>query len=108
MASQQNLFRAFTGLSNLTGESKYGDAARASVDYHFEHLVDESGLLRWGGHQFVDLATLEPVGHFDADTHEFKSHFPYYDLLWASTRRRRPGCSGRSGTRTCWTGRRST
>lgn len=82
LASQQNLFRVLKGLSNLTGDASYEDAARAAIAYHFDHLVDESGLLRWGGHQFVDLATLEPVGRFDSDVHEFKSHFPFYELLW--------------------------
>ena len=82
MASQQNLFRVMKGLSRLTGDPTYENAAKAAIDYHFSHLVDDSGLLRWGGHQFVDLATLDPVGRFDADVHEFKSHFPYYELLW--------------------------
>lgn len=82
LASQQNLFRTLDGLSELTGDAGYRNAARDAVEYHFEHLVDESGLLRWGGHQFVDLATLDPVGEFDADVHEFKCHYPYYDLLW--------------------------
>lgn len=82
LASQQNLFRTLDGLSELTGDDRYATAARDAVEYHFNHLVDERGLLRWGGHQFVDLATLEPVGEFDADVHEFKCHFPYYDMLW--------------------------
>ena len=82
MANQQNLFRILTGLSNLTGDSKYVDAAKASIRYHIEHLVDDSGLFRWGGHQFIDLQTLEPVGRFDADQHEFKNNFPYYELMW--------------------------
>ncbi len=82
LASQQQFMRTLRGLSALTGEDRYESAARAAVRYHFDELVDETGLLRWGGHQFVDLATLEPVGHFDADTHEFKCHFPDYDLCW--------------------------
>ncbi len=82
MANQQNLFRVLTGLSNLTDDSQYVDAATASIRYHFDHLADESGLLRWGGHQFIDLQTLEPVGHFDANQHEFKNNFPFYELMW--------------------------
>ncbi|MFC7138757.1 hypothetical protein ACFQMA_02760 [Halosimplex aquaticum] len=82
LASQQNLFRVLAGLSGVTGDRRYVDAARESVAYHFDELVDERGLLRWGGHQFVDLRTLDPVGHFDADVHEFKTHFPFYELLW--------------------------
>ncbi len=82
LASQQNLFRALVGLSNLTGEPRYRQAAEDAVRYHFEHLAAECGLLRWGGHQFVDLRTLEPVGHFDADCHELKCNYPFYELLW--------------------------
>ncbi|WP_436926664.1 hypothetical protein [Halosimplex amylolyticum] len=82
LASQQNLFRVLTGLSGVTGDPRYVDAAREPVAYHFDELVDDGGLLRWGGHQFVDLRTLDPVGHFDADVHEFKNHFPFYELLW--------------------------
>ncbi len=82
LASQQNLFRTLAALSELTGEDRYERAAEAAVRYHFEHLGDRSGLLRWGGHQFIDLATLQPVGEFDADCHEFKNNFPFYELMW--------------------------
>lgn len=82
MASHQNLFRTFDVLTQLTGEVKYRQAAEEAFRYHFEHLVDDSGLLRWGGHQFIDLSTLQPAGRFDADCHEFKMSFPYYELMW--------------------------
>ncbi|MFP4191480.1 MAG: pectate lyase [Candidatus Hydrogenedentota bacterium] len=81
LASQQNLFRTLAGLTNLTGEERYRAAAEEAIEYHFDELRSERGLLRWGGHQIIDLATLEPVGHFDADCHEFKNHFPYYELM---------------------------
>lgn len=82
LASQQQLMRTLRGLTALTDDDRYVSAARAAVKYHFDELTDETGLLRWGGHQFIDLATLEPIGHFDADTHEFKCHFPDYELCW--------------------------
>lgn len=83
LASQQNLFRALSGLSNLTGDAKYVDAAKEVISFHFDELDDGDGLLRWGGHQFIDLRTLGSIGHFDADVHELKNHFPFYDLMWA-------------------------
>lgn len=83
LASQQNLFRALDALSTLTGEARYRAAAEAAIRYHFEHLASECGLLRWGGHQFLDLRTLEPVGRFDANCHELKHSLPYYELMWA-------------------------
>ena len=82
LASQQNLFRFLVGLSNVTGDTKYQEAVRAAVEYHFEHLRSDCGLLRWGGHQFINLASLEPVGHFDANCHEFKNSFPFYSFMW--------------------------
>ncbi len=82
LASQQNLFRVLAGLSGLTGEARYKQAATDAFEYHFKHLAAPCGKLRWGGHQFIDLATLEPVGHFDADCHEFKWNLPFYRLMW--------------------------
>lgn len=82
LASQQNLFRTLDVLTRLTGDGRYREAAEDSVAYHFEHLVSECGMPRWGGHQFIDLATLEPVGRFDADCHELKNNFPYWELMW--------------------------
>jgi pectate lyase len=82
LASQQNLFRVLTSLTNLTGDARYKNAAKEAIRYHFEHLASGCGLLRWGGHQFIDLRTLKPVGDFDANCHEFKSHYPDFKLMW--------------------------
>ncbi len=82
LASQQNLQRFLVGLSSITGDAKYHAAAKAAVEYHFEHLRSDCGLLRWGGHQFINLENLEPVGHFDANCHEFKNSFPFYSFMW--------------------------
>lgn len=81
LASQQNLFRTLDLLTDATGDDTYREAAKAAIRFHFEDLVSECGLLRWGGHQFIDLATLEPVGRFDANCHELKNSFPYYELM---------------------------
>lgn len=83
LACQQNLFRTLTALTNLTGDSKYKEAAKAGLKYHFEYLADESGLLQWGGHRFIDLLTLEPTGPGGKEmAHELKNVFPYYDLMY--------------------------
>jgi pectate lyase len=82
LASQQNLFRVLVGLTNLTGEARHRRIAEDAIRFHFERLRSECGLLRWGGHQFINLRTLRPVGHFDADCHEMKEQFPFYDLMW--------------------------
>lgn len=85
LARQQNLFRTLVGLTNLTGDNKYRNAAENSFRYHFDYLRSECGLLRWGGHQLIDLRTLEPVGHMwreNVHVHELKNAFPYYELMW--------------------------
>jgi pectate lyase len=82
LASQQNLFRMLRGLTNLTGDEEYERVARAAIRYHFDRLLSPCGKLRWGGHQFIDLRTLEPVGDFDANCHEFKRQYPFYELMW--------------------------
>ena len=80
LASQQNLFRTLSGLSNLTGEPRYKQAAKDAIAYHFEHLRSPCGLLRWGGHRFLDLQTLNTVG--ESNSHELKFNLPYYELMW--------------------------
>ncbi|MFW6106893.1 MAG: hypothetical protein ACOC8H_01905, partial [bacterium] len=82
LASQQNLFRTLRGLTNLTGKSRYEQMARDAIRYHFDHLRASCGKLRWGGHQFIDLRSLQPVGHFDANCHELKWNLPFYQLMW--------------------------
>lgn len=82
MASQQNLFRVLTGLTNLTGDESYKSAANEAIQFMFDRFTSTGGLLYWGGHQFVDLGTLQRVRDIDADAHEFKYHFPYYELMY--------------------------
>jgi pectate lyase len=84
-AVQQNLTRVLAVLTNLTGDSKYKDAAKAQYAYYFAHLRDKSGLLQWGGHRFVDLQTLSAAGTRGgaADSpRELKNAHPYYDLMY--------------------------
>lgn len=83
LACQQNLCRTLTALTNLTGDPKYKEAAKAGIKYHFDFLADDSGLLQWGGHRFIDLITLEPAGPGGKEmVHELKNAFPYYDLMY--------------------------
>lgn len=84
LAEQQNFLRVLAALSNLTGDPKYKNAAKAEVAYYFAHYQDRGGLLHWGGHRFIDLRSLKPVG-FSGDeegTHELKNVFPYYELMY--------------------------
>lgn len=80
-ASQQNLMRTLTGLSGITGDDTYRQAAEAAVGYMFDNHQAECGLLRWGGHMFIDLATLE-YQDINGGVHELKCSFPFYELMW--------------------------
>jgi len=86
LASQQNLFRVFVALTDLTGDQKYKRAAVGATRYALDHLRHENGLLFWGGHAAWDLATDQPVGEGRtngiAGKHELKSSYPFYELMW--------------------------
>ena len=79
LASHQNLFRTLVGLSNLTGDRRYKQAAVEEIAYHFEHLRSPCGLLYWGGHRFIDLRTKKVVG--EQNSHELKFNLPFYELM---------------------------
>lgn len=80
LASHQNLLRTLVALSDLTGDSKYREAALDIVACGFRLLQHETGLLDWGGHRFFDLASGEAVG--EGYRHEMKHHYPFYELMW--------------------------
>lgn len=82
-SAQQNFMRVLVGLSDLTGDERYRENAEQNVRYYFDHFQDESGLLYWGGHRFVDLKTLEPEGPSEKElVHELKNAYPYYELMF--------------------------
>ena len=49
LASQQNLFRTLDGLTRITGDPKYKQAAMDAIKYAFDNLRSPNGLLYWGG-----------------------------------------------------------
>ncbi len=79
LASQQNLFRTLVGLSKLTGDGRYRQAAADAVRYGFENLCAENGLLEWGGHLAYDAKGDRLV--MEAYRHELKRHYPYYEFM---------------------------
>ena len=80
-ASQQPLLRTLDGLTALTGDQKYRQAAEDAARYALKHLTTPNGLLYWGGHFTWDLRLDRPVGQY-SDVHELKNHQPYYRLMW--------------------------
>jgi len=80
-ANQQSLLRTLDGLSALTGDAHYRQAAEDATRYVLAHLRSTNGLLYWGGHIAWDLDQDRAVGEYP-DVHEMKSHQAYYPLLW--------------------------
>ena len=81
-ASQQPLMRVLDGLSAVTGDKQYREAAEAAARYVLAHLRSPSGLPYWGGHTAWDLQGDRAVGQQGTNNHELKSHQPYYELMW--------------------------
>ena len=88
LANQQDLLRTLDGFTALTGEKSYRATAEEVVEYHFDHLTTENGLLLWGGHTCWDAESDQWVGrrfHWlgkrRSPIHELKSCFPHYELF---------------------------
>jgi pectate lyase len=82
-SNQQELMRLLAGLTMVTGEQHYLQAAKDVVGHMFEHFADSSGLLGWGGHTAVALPVQEPAfERGKGAVHELKCNYPYYDLMW--------------------------
>jgi pectate lyase len=80
-ASQQPLLRTLDGLTALSGNPEYREAAEDAARHTLVHLSGANGLLYWGGHMAWDLAGEKPVGQY-GDVHELKGHQPYFRLMW--------------------------
>ena len=82
LASQQGLFRTLDGLSRVTGEPRYKDAALEALRYAFDHLrygtENNGGLLAWGGHLAYNATDDCLMGNPDGSgrIHELKCFYP--------------------------------
>ncbi len=65
LASQQNLFRTLDGLSTITGDPKYKQAAMEAIEYAFENLRSTNGLLYWGHATAYDAGADNICGYED-------------------------------------------
>jgi len=79
-SGQQTLLRTLDGLTALTGEKKYRQAAEDTTRYALRHLRSTNGLLHWGKVKAWDLQEDKPIGQWD------DYHMPigqaYYSLMW--------------------------
>ena len=80
-ASQQTLLRTLDGLTILTRDPRYRDAAEQATGYALKHLSTPSGLLNWGGHRAWDLSTERAVYGLNK-AHELKHQQPYFSFMW--------------------------
>lgn len=81
-AQQQNLIRGLVGLSLVTRQEMYREAAREATAYVLKHLVNPiSGLIYWGGHVYWDLVRNAACDEYHK-LHELKYDFPYYDFMY--------------------------
>lgn len=81
LALQQDFLRTLVALSRLTGTARYAEAAASAVAFHCDHFASPCGLLRWGGHQCINLCAAAPVAVGLDDCHELKSVYPFYELM---------------------------
>jgi len=81
-ANHQSLLRLLDGLTALTGEGKYRQAALDASAYALANLRTPNGLLYWGGHMAWDLQKDRGVFQGEYETHELRQQSPYYELLW--------------------------
>jgi pectate lyase len=80
-ASQQTLLRTLDGLSAITKDPQYREAAIQAIKYAFENLMDHNGLFYWGDVVAYD-ALGDRVQGSATHNHALKVDYPYYELMW--------------------------
>jgi ankyrin repeat protein len=88
-AAQQTLMRTLDGLTTLTGDPKYRDAAKQATKYVLENLRSPNGLIYWGNRAVYDALADRPnalhTRYYPAPygiNHVVKLMYPYYELMW--------------------------
>lgn len=66
------------GLSRLTSDARYKNAAAEATRFDFANLREDR-VLYWGGHRAYD-ASADTLYKFSS--HELKSVYPYYEVMW--------------------------
>lgn len=82
LGNQQNFFRTLCGLSALTGNPKYKNAAAEATRYALQNVRDGE-LMAWGGHMAYNASKDRITFAEDkSKVHELKNHYPFYELMW--------------------------
>ena len=87
VAIQGSLLRGLASLTRLTGDGRHDQAANDALRFLLSRYQwPHTGLLPWGGHVAIDLATGLP-SNMDCPgmwaQHELKAHQPPFDMMWA-------------------------
>jgi hypothetical protein len=77
----QPVIRAMFALSQVTGDPKYAEFARRSVNYTMTNLVDEKGFFWWGWHRHYDAYRDVMTGHA-GNPHEIHIQAVIWPELW--------------------------
>jgi len=85
LASQQNLFRTLDGLTRITGDPKYKQAAMDAIEYAFENLRGPNGLFYWGVGYAYDADGDRERSDGLTRNHSLRFVYPYYRLMWDVT-----------------------
>lgn len=80
----QNLLRVCYTLSEITGDSRYAQAADEELSWFFNHaLSPKTSLLPWGEHLSWDVILDAPIGGGDETLHEFARPWVLWDRCFA-------------------------
>ena len=77
-ASQQTLLRTLDGLSGITRDPKYRQAAARAIKYAFENIKFPNGVFYWGNRAAYSASEDRVRGR----SHVLKLDYPYYELMW--------------------------
>lgn len=80
-SSQQPLYRLLDGLSILTGDPRYHEAAEAGTAHFLDKAIGPSGLPYWGFGASYDLALDRPFNPWPENGHTLYGAQPYYELM---------------------------
>lgn len=74
--------RVLEGLTHLTGDQRYREAAVATTRFNMSELMYE-GMISWGGHMAYNATADEMIWAEDKGRlHELKFHLPHYSFMY--------------------------
>ena len=92
MASDAGLCQLLYGISRGTGDSRYAEAADASLSWFLANAPFHNGLLPWGEHSGWDFRRERAdYGYAFDGKHEFDSRWPLWDRFIALQPKPQPG-----------------